>query len=100
MPSGDEAERIQRDIARTMGDVIRHDMRNVHRRVSPIPDTAEPRAAPKGNGWRDPAPLSLPPGQDLIERMVNAALPARTRTQAQARRRTAKGSVMARRWHR
>jgi hypothetical protein len=49
------------------------------RRSSPIdrpgvlPPTSAP--APGGYGWRSEIPLSLPPGQDLIERMVNAALP-------------------------
>jgi hypothetical protein len=30
---------------------------------------------PRGTGWREPAPLASPPGQDAIERLTNAALP-------------------------
>jgi hypothetical protein len=29
----------------------------------------------RGTGWSEPRPLALPPGQDVIERLVNAAQP-------------------------
>jgi hypothetical protein len=30
---------------------------------------------PRGTGWRDPIPFQQPPGQDIIKRLVNTALP-------------------------
>jgi hypothetical protein len=54
-----------------------------------------------GRQWMaigDPAIATAGTGPDRTHGQRSAT--ARTRTQAQARRRTAKGSVMARRWHR
>ena len=31
--------------------------------------------SPRRNGWAEPAPLRPPPGQEIIERLVNAAFP-------------------------
>jgi hypothetical protein len=71
---------IQAGISATMADVIRHDARHNPNALSPPvtvrPIGAEPVVtAGSGNGWADEVPLRLPPGQDVIERMVNVELP-------------------------
>jgi hypothetical protein len=62
-----------------MRDVVADSRRsapNDRRGVLPsTPTASQPASGPAGSGWRDQAPLTLPPGQALIERMVNAALP-------------------------
>lgn len=87
--AGEAADRarVQQDIDRTMGEVIatasycpvkRDPMPTVRvagaGRVSDGVPLAMPQYNP-GGGWAGPRPIELPPGQDIIERMVNAALP-------------------------
>ena len=84
-PKPTEEERaIQRGINKAMAEVLVKDARHNPNALSPIakvvPQGAvsvkEPWEPPAGRGgWVEPAPLALPAGQDLIERMANAALP-------------------------
>jgi len=69
-PSDAELAQIFRGIDETMNDVLRRDARNNPNALEP-----PPKVTAQGTGWIEPAPLSPPPGQDVIERMVNAALP-------------------------
>ena len=77
MQPTEEERRIQAGISATMAEVIKHDARhNVHDRPSILPSDAKPMGSVGStNGWRDAAPLAPPPGQDLIERLVDTALP-------------------------
>ncbi len=70
-PEGEEARAIQRGIDATMRDVIRDRGYNPHHFGS-MADTPGPQP---GSGWQDEKPLESPPGQDIIERLVNEALP-------------------------
>jgi hypothetical protein len=78
-PSFEENLRIQAGIDATMRDVIAN-------RARPLPSSptvtvvGAPRVVtagdpPRGTGWVDPRPLAPPPGQEAIERLVNAVLP-------------------------
>jgi hypothetical protein len=72
--------RIQAGIDATMREVVRYDARHNPDALSPPvnvrPVGAEPVVtAGSRNGWADEVPLRLPPGQDVIERLVNATLP-------------------------
>lgn len=71
---------IQAGISATMRAVITRDARhNPNALSAPVtvrPIGAEPVVtAGSRNGWADEIPLRLPPGQDVIERLVNAELP-------------------------
>jgi hypothetical protein len=68
---------IQAGISATMADVIRHDARHNPNALS-APATVVPVGAQRVeavDGWAEQRPLRLPPGQDVIERLVNAELP-------------------------
>ena len=81
-PSAEENLRIQAGIDATMRDVIAN-------RARPEPSSptvtvvgaprvitaGEPEPPKRGTGWVEPRPLAPPPGQDAIERLVNAFLP-------------------------
>lgn len=76
-----EAE-IQRGIDAAMADVIRRDARHNPNALDPPArvqvvgaPTVVDADSPRQRGWVDPKPLEPPPGQDVIERLVNAALP-------------------------
>jgi hypothetical protein len=76
------AEGIQAGINAAMADVIRTANYIPNALGPPNKVTvagAVPVKGPVGpsnrTGWRDPGPLSVPTGQDVIERLVNAALP-------------------------
>jgi len=86
-PTDDE---IQRGIDATMRDVVFRDARSnpnamgtsalvtpagAARVVSGPVGPGETNGVPNNWGWQAPAPLAPRPGQDIIERMVNAALP-------------------------
>ena len=80
MQPTEEERRIQAGIDATMRDVITHDARHNPNALSPPvtvrPIGAEPVVtAGSKNGWADEVPLRLTPGQDVIERLVNAELP-------------------------
>jgi len=85
MPTGAEAARVQRNISSVMRDVLSDRLREgyrdpAHPIASPTVTVASaPRAtetfAPNTSGWREPAPLAPPPGQDAIERLANEMLP-------------------------
>jgi len=79
-PSAEENARIQRGIAATMREVLRHDLKNPVTGYGSTGKVSVANAptvvdadAPKG--WAKEVPIALPPGQDAIERLVNAALP-------------------------
>jgi hypothetical protein len=78
MPTGAEADRIQAGINATMADVVGRDARapglppSPTVRVAGAVQVTEPIA---GRGWANEVPFASPPGQDAIERLVNAALP-------------------------
>ena len=74
-----EAE-IQRGIDATMREVVGRDARHNPNRLNPpatvkVANAPEVVTAGEGRGWVEPKPLAAPPGQDAIERLVNAALP-------------------------
>jgi hypothetical protein len=81
-PSEGEAEynaRIQAGIDATMREVIKTASYNPNALSPPVKTTplgAVPAVEPRSrNGWADEVPLRSPPGQGVIERMVDAALP-------------------------
>ena len=68
---------IQAGISATMRDVITRDARHNPNALSP-PVNVTPVGAQRVeavDGWAEEKPLRLPPGQDVIERLVNAELP-------------------------
>lgn len=81
--------RAQREIDATMREVIATANYNPTSRepmptvkvvgAVPVKDRFAPDIVPaapvRGSGWVEPKPLAPPPGQDAIERLVNAALP-------------------------
>jgi hypothetical protein len=80
-PSAAERARnaeIQPGIDATMREVIRDAKYNPNALDAPInkvvPQGAVPVHTP-GERWVGPQPLASPPGQDIIEKMVDAALP-------------------------
>ena len=78
MPGAEENRRIQAGIDAVMRDIISDPRKNPT--AMPPSETVTVVGAPKvvtasERGWAEQAPLALPPGQDLIERLVNAALP-------------------------
>jgi hypothetical protein len=74
-----EQRRIQEGIARTMRDVVGRDAKhNPNQTVAPertTPGGAAPVVTAGERGWVEPKPLALPPGQEVIEALCNAALP-------------------------
>jgi hypothetical protein len=73
---------IQEGIQRTMAEVVRTRGYNPNALSPPVKVTpvgavrvAEPKEPVRGTGWQDEIPLREPPGQDLIERLTNTALP-------------------------
>jgi hypothetical protein len=82
MPEGAELARIQRGIDATMGAIIA-DRYNPINSLPPsgtvtVIGATEVKTAfdpGGGRGWVEPRPITSPPGQDAIERLVNAALP-------------------------
>jgi hypothetical protein len=71
-----ERQRLDHELAAVMKDVVADSRRSSPtERRGVLPERPAAAPAPAGTGWREPPPLRLPPGQDLIERMVNAALP-------------------------
>ena len=77
------AEEIQRGIMKTMQEVVSRDARHNPNKLD-APATVKVANAPevvtagepkRGSGWEEEKPLAAPPGQDAIERLVNAALP-------------------------
>jgi hypothetical protein len=94
--SGDELRRRQAEIDQAMLGVIadaRRSNPNAHElpiKVLPV-GAAEAKVgaeAPR-RGWAEEVPLSLPPGQDAIERLVKRGAAAWSRVWAQALRRRA-----------
>src|ERR1700747_781227 len=67
---GDELRQRQANINRAMFDVMR-DARRSNPNALAVPE----KAVPQGSGWQPQRPLEMPPGQRLIEGLVNAALP-------------------------
>ena len=78
MQPTEEERRIQEGIDATMREVVRHDARHNPNALS-APVNVTPIGAQRvdaaDNGWAEEKPLRLPPGQDVIERLVNAELP-------------------------
>jgi hypothetical protein len=85
-PSAGEAEdarRIQAGIDVAMREVIASAGHNPNRIDAPakvgiagaVPVAPSPPLTGRGTGWQEPGPLASPPGQDVIERLVNASLP-------------------------
>jgi hypothetical protein len=82
MPEGAELARIQRGISETMGKII-SDRYNPANSLPPSPTVRVEGATEVktafdpggGRGWAEPRPITSPPGQEAIERLVNAALP-------------------------
>jgi hypothetical protein len=70
---------IQRGIDAAMRQTVRHDTRNVHDRggsLAAAPDSDRVRGtAGAENGWVEPAPLGLPSGIELIDRLCDQLLP-------------------------
>lgn len=68
---------IQAGISATMADVITRDARHNPNALSPPVNVSLVGAqrVEAVNGWAEEKPLRLPPGQDVIERLVNAELP-------------------------
>lgn len=64
----------QIEIQRVMGDVLRDARYNPEPRSMAEPGPKGPESKAR-NGWRPETPITSPPGQDLIERMTNQALP-------------------------
>jgi hypothetical protein len=94
-PSAGEAEdaaRLQAGIDATMRSVIADRYDPTRREPSPtvgvVGAVPVAPASPlvRGTGWADPRPLALPPGQDAIERLVDAALPHGPESKAGGRR--------------
>jgi hypothetical protein len=82
MPEGAELARIQRGINDTMRAIVT-DRYNPANSLPPSPTVTvvgatEAKTAFEpggGRGWAEPRPITSPPGQEAIERLVNAALP-------------------------
>jgi hypothetical protein len=82
MPQGEELRRIQAGINRTLSDIVADRYNPVHG-LPPSPtvtvvgaaEVKEPFEPGAGRGWAEPRPITSPPGQEAIERLVNAALP-------------------------
>ena len=73
-------EEIQRDILRNMAGVIKDARSNPNALNAPVkvaPANAQRVEAVDGsrNGWREQQKTTLPPGQDIIEGLVNSLLP-------------------------
>jgi hypothetical protein len=69
-----EQRRIQASIDACMRDVIADHVSG--RAFNPGRGSNDgPAEKPKGTGWVEPKPLELPPGQEVIERLCDAALP-------------------------
>jgi hypothetical protein len=75
MPEGAELARIQRGLFETMGAIVADRYNPIN--SLPRSETVTVEGAPKVTtaGWVEPRPITSPPGQDAIERLVNAALP-------------------------
>ena len=74
--------RIEREIAKTMREVITHDRSNPNQlspsetvKVANAPEVVDAKSLGSGSGWAPDRPIKPPPGQDLIRRMVNTELP-------------------------
>ncbi len=74
---------IQRGIDQAMAAVITHDARHNPNGLEPASRVMPVGAVqafngpePPRRGWAEEVPLSLPPGQAAIERLVSAALPS------------------------
>lgn len=82
MPQGEEFRRIQAGIDATMRAIIA-DPRKDPTAMPPSPTVTVVGATEVktafdpggGRGWQRERPITSPPGQDAIERLVNAALP-------------------------
>jgi hypothetical protein len=76
---GPTAEEVQRGIDATMREIIRKDahwnpneLRPVENlRVAGSPVVVDADRVGKGTGWQSERPLTLPPGQDVIERLCD-----------------------------
>ena len=81
MPEGAELARIQRGISETMGAIIADRCNPTamppSERVTVVgaPQVATASEPEIGRGWQRERPITSPPGQEAIERLVNAALP-------------------------
>ena len=69
-----------RGITKTMREVVSRDARHNPNALNPpatvkVANAPEVVTAGEGRGWQEEKPLAAPPGQDAIERLVNAALP-------------------------
>lgn len=78
MPGAEENRRIQAGIDAVMRDIIADPRKNPT--AMPPSETVTVVGAPKvvtagERGWQEEQPLTSPPGQDVIERLVNAELP-------------------------
>ena len=77
-PSGDELARINKGINDTMRAIIsdRYNPTNSLPRSGAVTVVGAPKVETAGErGWAEQRPLTSPPGQDAIERLVNAELP-------------------------
>jgi hypothetical protein len=75
---------IQAGISATMVDVVRRDARHNPNALSP-PVNVTPVGAQRVeavDGWQEGKPLRLPPGQDEIKRLCDAAQPHGERSKA------------------
>jgi hypothetical protein len=81
MPQGEELRRIQAGINRTFADVVAD---RYNPTAMPPSERVTVVGAPQvttafdpeiGRGWQRERPITSPPGQEAIERLVNAALP-------------------------
>jgi hypothetical protein len=70
---------VMADMARAVPDQMMREIVRDHRHATvPVSMTKPAEAAPmpmNKTGWRESAPLEPPPGQDLIEGLVNAEVP-------------------------
>jgi hypothetical protein len=82
MPEGAELAHVQRGINDTMRAIVT-DRYNPTNGLPPSPTVTVVGATEVktafdpggGRGWAEPRPITSPPGQEAIERLVNAALP-------------------------
>jgi hypothetical protein len=71
-----EERAIQRGIARTMAETLRSPPDNFQRDQNQSPLRSGGGEPPrKGTGWVDAPAIQSPPGQDLIEKLVNRMAP-------------------------